>query len=548
MTASNLALEKNNKYLNLSFQILTLVIIPLIVGWFSVLMGRDINWDLKNYHYYNAYAFLENRMDFDIAPAQLQTFINPLGDLPFYWTTKYFPAWVSGFILGIIHGFNLSLVLLIFWKNFKHSNTMFKLLLGISIVVVSGLTPGFISELGTTINDNLVSLFVLGAIYTLITTFGLESEKHTFLFRVGFAGLIMGVGVGIKPSITIFAISSAFVFSALQTSWKEKLVSLIIYGCMGVIGGIASAGFWWWELWARFGNPFFPFYNHVFKSSYFHTVPLTWSPFAPENVWEYLAWPFIFSQDSLRVNQLPFSDIRFALLYAVVIVWLLVYMARKFCGFNQMNTNEGNHSFDIKSGNFILLFFLLSYILWIRESATYRYMIPLELLVPLCFLVTLERFVRSGKLRAIIAVGAVCLTFLFFKPFDWGRLDWDHSYFSVEASRLDDSGNPVVIMLGRAPMSYVIPQFPANYRFVRPEGNLFGGERIKFRNSPFFFTIKDFLEKHNGNIYILFDKNENIELEPGLERLGLDPNIQDCFLLVLNTPDQLKFCRLADTE
>jgi len=526
-----------------------IVIIPIICGMVAVFLGKDVNWDLKNYHYYNAYAFWENRMDFDMAPAQLQTFINPLGDLPFYWMTKYFPAWVSGFILGILHGFNLSLLLLIFWKTFKHSNTLIKLLLGISIVVVSGIAPGFISELGSTINDNLTSLFVLGAIYTLITTFGMENEKHTSLFRVGFAGLIMGMGVGIKPSITIFAISSAFVFSALQTLWKEKFVSLSIYGFMVVIGGMTSAGFWWWKLWVRFGNPFFPFYNHIFKSSYFTTAPVNWSFFKPEHLWEYLAWPFIFSQDSLRVNQLQFSDIRFALLYVVVIAWLLVYMARKFYWSDQMNINDGNnHSFDIKSGNFILLFFLLSYILWIRESATYRFMIPLELLVPLCFLIILERFVRSGKLRAIIAVGAVCLTFLFFKAFDWGRLDWGNSYISVDATHLNDSGNPVVIMLGWAPMSYVIPQFPVNYRFVRPEGNLFGGGGHKFRSNDFFVDIKNLLEHYNGNIYILFDKNENIELRRSLENLDLNLNIKDCFLLVLNTPDELEFCRLFESE
>src|SRR5258708_32209187 len=48
----------------------------------------DGNWDLRNYHYYNAYALLNGRLAWDIAPAMLQTYHNPLLELPFYFLVQ----------------------------------------------------------------------------------------------------------------------------------------------------------------------------------------------------------------------------------------------------------------------------------------------------------------------------------------------------------------------------------------------------------------------------------------------------------------------------
>jgi len=61
-------------------------------GFASVASGLDVNWDLKNYHYYDAFAFLEGRLAWYVAPAQLQTYHNPLADLVFYWLVREIPS------------------------------------------------------------------------------------------------------------------------------------------------------------------------------------------------------------------------------------------------------------------------------------------------------------------------------------------------------------------------------------------------------------------------------------------------------------------------
>ena len=66
-----------------------------------LLRGVDTNWDLRNYHLYDPHAWWTGRMAIDIAPAQLQTWHNPLLDLPLYlivqsgWDLRWASAWLT---------------------------------------------------------------------------------------------------------------------------------------------------------------------------------------------------------------------------------------------------------------------------------------------------------------------------------------------------------------------------------------------------------------------------------------------------------------------
>jgi hypothetical protein len=54
----------------------------------ALALGRDASWDLRHYHYYNAYALLEGRWAVDLAPARAHSFLHPGLDLPFYLLTR----------------------------------------------------------------------------------------------------------------------------------------------------------------------------------------------------------------------------------------------------------------------------------------------------------------------------------------------------------------------------------------------------------------------------------------------------------------------------
>ncbi|MEH3085641.1 MAG: hypothetical protein PGN26_03710 [Xylophilus ampelinus] len=54
-------------------------------------------------HLYNPWPFLTGR---DLALAGLQSYFNPLIDLPYHWMTGYLPPWAVAFLLGAFQGLN----------------------------------------------------------------------------------------------------------------------------------------------------------------------------------------------------------------------------------------------------------------------------------------------------------------------------------------------------------------------------------------------------------------------------------------------------------
>src|SRR4028119_51846 len=54
----------------------------------ALALGRDASWDLRHYHYYNAYALLEGRWAVDLAPARAHSFPHPALAPPFYLLTR----------------------------------------------------------------------------------------------------------------------------------------------------------------------------------------------------------------------------------------------------------------------------------------------------------------------------------------------------------------------------------------------------------------------------------------------------------------------------
>ncbi len=68
-----------------------LCLTPVLFGLSILWLGQDISWDLRNYHYYNPFAFLNGRMGHDVAVAHVATYYNPLIYIPFYWAVTWLP-------------------------------------------------------------------------------------------------------------------------------------------------------------------------------------------------------------------------------------------------------------------------------------------------------------------------------------------------------------------------------------------------------------------------------------------------------------------------
>ena len=177
---------------------------PIVFGVAALALGQDANWDLRNYHWYNPYAWLTDRFTIDVAPA---TYYNPLLDVPLYVLAQHVPARACSFLLGAMHGLNfVPLYLLAFslcptWARWRAGA-------GGALIAAVGVTGGgALGLLGTTFYDNVLSIFVVSAACSAVRA--LDGTVKRPLMAFAGAGLLVGLATGLKLPVAIFAVGFA---------------------------------------------------------------------------------------------------------------------------------------------------------------------------------------------------------------------------------------------------------------------------------------------------------------------------------------------------
>jgi hypothetical protein len=443
-------------------------------GLLAVYMGQDGNWDLRNYHFYNAYSFLNNRLTYDVAPAHMNSFLNPLLDVPFYLLVTNLPPIFVGFLIGGVQGLSIWLIYKIVYYILIDTDIS-----GITkhlLSVVAGVTGFYgaanLSEIGTTFYDNIMSLFVLGALLIIVSS--MQNSK-TRKIRVSnksiiASGLILGCATGLKLTVAIYSLSFIFSFLFVDSSWRARIRNALM-SCLAMsIGFIITMGYWMTVLWNNFESPLFPYYNAVFKSPYYELKNFIYHVFFPRDIYQTVFYPFYFIKRQKLVSEVWFRDIRFAVCYIlfVLLIFILYY--------KWVNRNYGHHGsinkFEISNNLkkiyfFLIIFFVSSYILWQSTFSIYRYIIPLELLAPVFIILIIQYIFPFNRIFVPLSLGTFALIMVAVVPMNWGRVPWGQDYFDVRIQEIENIADSTIIMAGYEPLAYIIPFFPESTRFVR---------------------------------------------------------------------------------
>lgn len=518
----------------------------LFFGALSVYFGQDANYDLKNYHYYNIYAFLNGRIGFDYAPAQVQSYFNPLADLPFYYLVTYLsPLWV-GFIMGALQGINFWLVYSIGYNVFLFKNNVKRITISLICAAIGVYGPGFLAELGTTFNDNLVSLFVLAALLLIIKNLNhnASDNRQTPSLSVLFiSGLTLGFGAGLKMTLMVFAVGTLIAVPLLLKSWKERLISIVVYST-GLAGGFASSsGFWMLTLWNKFQNPFFPFFNKIFKSSYYDYSNFSDGRFLPKGFIQFLLYPLYFAMKNTLVTEQPFKDLRFAIIYILVIPVIFKSIYRLYVSKGTLSIGDkGSANVNGRATLFLVVFFVANYVVWQAVFSIYRYIVALEILGPIIIFLLLSYIFKKFYTRASVAIIFFAATVIGMQSPDWGRLSWADSFFGVDVPQIEHGKDTIVVMMGNVPMAFVIPFFPADIRFVSVQNNF---QNPKKKNM-YQLEIQQLLKKQTGLIYLMaYPLTTTIEeAQDILKSYQLQINLQNCMSIKSRLQDAMVFCRV----
>jgi hypothetical protein len=391
----------------------TLWIAPLVGGLLSLMLGQDDSWDMKNYHIYNPWALLNHRLDVDMAPAQWQSYFNPALDLVHHFLNAWMPAPLAGFVMGALQAMNVVLVMQIARLVLVQLPGPDQRRLPLLLAVAAMCSVGFLSQLGNSMGDNLSALFVLASLCWL-----LHGWEHLFrwsgraFWLVAGAGLIMGLGAGLKLTNATYALALCLALLTLAASVWQRMRLAFIFGT-GVLAGIAiSAGYWFLKMWQMFGNPLFPQFNSIFRSPLALPSGVIDNFHMPQNWFEALTWPVFFTVHFERVSELVFRQLLWPLLYVLVLAVAakLLWQRARF----------------VMAGRtrFLLVFFVLAFLAWMKLFGIHRYLVPLELLGPLVCWLLFHSLWRQETARRIATWSIVFISVVVFPFGTWGHTPW----------------------------------------------------------------------------------------------------------------------------
>lgn len=482
----------------------------------SIWIGQDNNWDLRNYHIYNAYARIFDRGGYDIIPAQIQSFFNPLPDIWFLLIYGSMRPVFAGALIGAIHSLNYALIFMIskialrefpvFTISVKKlsidvSSSLIAILISLSALIA----PTSLSILGTNVHDNLVSIPILASLLLLVKM--VDQQEMIVKRTVLMAGFLAGLAFGLKMTASLYIAGTGLAILLFDQKLRQKLIAGSILTGGVIIGALVTGGEWFYTLWKDYGNPFFPWLNNFFRSPEVLNIAISDKRYLPENVLDGLLYPFYFAFNSDYAYSLgSFRDIRIAILY-ILGFYLIVKMV------NTLMRSSTEYQKIPRVARFILIYISCSYVLWLIQFSIYRYLFIIESLSFLGIAIILIQVVPSPRRAALSFLSLLIITLAYGQFPRHDRLSWMPHPIMAAIPDLPDLESATVVLGGGRPSSFLIPGFPENTRFVRvgsnmhayltPESELLAKTEQVFRNrnKPVYLISGEiFLEKDQNQL------------------------------------------------
>ena len=447
--------------------IILLLVLGLEVS--AAMLGGDSTWDTRNYHLYNPFALLTGKWRTDIAAAQMQSYLPPTLDIPYYLLVrKIGDTRLLNILLEIPHAVAAVLAFLLSLRLLHATDLVSRLTAAVAILigVTGAMTMPFMA---TAMSDMAGVSLVLGGLLLLMPEDPLQGLP---LIRFGAAGLLCGAAVGLKLTFVSAAGGLCLAVLVLPAPGASViLLRLLALGCGGVLGGLLTGGWWWALAWHAWGNPLFPFFNNIFHSPLLGPGSLPdvllarRSATMPESFFVAILFPFLWGSPLAwqayfhqAVIEFHIRDPRFGIALIAVIAILIRSFRRELRSNIQI---------------FVSVFFIASFVLWEATDPAVRYLSFLELLTGVLMAVCAIDFVRTPRGRRavlfglVFVLGALRLITIYPGP---ERASGHSPPLQASLPRVSDGG--LVVLLDGSPLAYLALFEPVDVRFVGANNNL----------------------------------------------------------------------------
>jgi hypothetical protein len=502
----------------------------IIGGVISLLLGQDANWDLKNYHIHNPWALLNNRAGSDIFTAGIQTYFNPLLDLPYYFLAiEWFPS--SPRLVAFLMGFPAGVLLFFVWlcasevlRAFKVDKYSVFLMTG--IVVAIGMTgAATVSQWGATFNEIQVAAIVVAGIYIIIAKIDIDKPSFKWIMS---SGVCFGVAAGLKLTAAIYAPGAFLAIAIISGNLKIGIRRIVCFPIGWAVGFLLFYGWWGYHLYELTGSPIFPWFNNLFESPWVSSAILMDNRFKPNGFVETLFYPFHWlSPKPMVVAEPIFADPRFSLAY---LSFLMVGLAYIFhcSGKGLKSINTFNGAGMPRQAATLMIWLVVSYVLWQLMSSILRYAVPIEVFTGLMILIGLLVIARllnafNYSLWVILMLLVICWLCATYTQYpEWGRVGYGKQVINVD--KVDFPENSLIIFNG-PPIAYLAPFLSRNNTGVSFIGVT--DELLSNRNFFLWKKVTERIREQAGGIYMV-ERPEQQHMRNYLPEFGLRVNQASC--------------------
>lgn len=510
--------------------LLLLVIAPVVFGAIAVALGQDANWDLRNYHWYNAYALLNGRYGLDWLPSQTPWFYNPALDVPFYLLATHAPAKLAAFALGAVQGLNFILLFMLAHASLRVPNPRHKIWACAALAAIGMLGGGGIALLGATFYDNVTSL---GMFVSALMIFRhrdrlVGDADGGFLRAFGIAllcGMPAGLMMGLKLPSVVFCVGLCGAVFLTGGPFRKRASASFAFGLGVLLGAAISLGPWAWHLQKEFGSPLFPYFNEVFRSPLAPRVSARDTQFVPNKLADFLAFPFILIEHPRRAGEIDWRDLRLPVLYALL---PLAVGLRLAFGRSKPRQDQTTEPYATR---FLLWMAVLSYAVWLAMFAIYRYAVPLEMLAPLLIVMAVSMLPLKSGTKGQISLFLLIVIVATVQPGDWHRRkEWLGRFVEAEIPPIPvkDGTDAMLLMAGFEPYAHLATLFPKNMKIVRIQSNFASPEQDKGINK----ILRGVVESHKGDYMILIPSYQHQLAQEALSHYKLSASWKDCHKVV----------------
>lgn len=458
-----------------------LALLVVAFGLWAMSMGQTSNWDLRNYHWYDGWAWLQGRQAQDLAVAQAQTWFNPVLPAALYLLLSSLKPWLGTFVLGCVQGLNILPLHRIALQLLPETALRQRRWLALAIAFAGATGATQRGELGATFGDNLVSLPLLGAVALLLTAQALDIRRHAL------AGALLGLAVGLKLTAAPMAAGIALAIPLLAGDTHQRLRLTLCVGAAALAAFLLVHGHWMLELYRQFGNPFFPLFGEAFGGDFVPAGQQRDDRWLPQGMAQWLAYPLVWATHTQQVSELRFLDLRVPALYLALLVLPLWWRRAR---------TDSPQPLQLR---FVLAAVIAGYALWLLLFGYYRYLVVLEMLAPLP--VALALLCLRGRAAPVLLISVLLVLTLATRPARWGRAPhYGEQFIEVTLPPRPDYAQALVVFASNDPLAYLAPAFPPSTQFVRIRGNLMGPPQPEWALDR---EARRRLQAHTGPLYLI---------------------------------------------